>query len=124
VSVRINYFVHRHIPQGSVSLYFLFSDRSIAAQWSTSSSGRPLDLRPGPGSLEFSCDELGLQPGLYQIDTTIEMCGPAEEYEWQHACATIHIEAGKLVRGTFYMPHTWRQTTGNRNAGEVERCFS
>ncbi|MBV9404389.1 MAG: ABC transporter ATP-binding protein, partial [Acidobacteriaceae bacterium] len=109
VSVRINYFVHRHIPQGGLSLYFLLSDCSIAVQWSTSLSGRPLDMREGPGSVEFSCNELGLQPGVYQIDATIEKSGTAEEYEWQHACATIHVDAGKIVRGAFYMPHNWHR---------------
>jgi ABC-2 type transport system ATP-binding protein len=113
LSVRMNYFAHRHIPQGSVSLYFLLNDRSIAAQWSTSISGRPLDMREGPGSVEFTCDELGLQPGIYQIDATIEKSGTTEEYEWQHACATIHVDAGKIVRGAFYMPHTWRQSNGD-----------
>lgn len=113
LSVRINYFVHRHIPEGSLSLYFLLSDRTIAAQWSTSVSGRPIDMREGPASLEFTCDELGLQPGVYQIDATIEKSGTTEEYEWQHACATIHVDAGKTVRGAFYMPHTWRPINGD-----------
>lgn len=112
VHVRVNYIVHAPIPQGSVSLYFLLNDRSIAAQWSTSVSGRPLEMREGPGSIEFTCDELGLQPGVYQIDATIEKCGTAEEYEWQHACATIHVDAGKIVRGAFYMPHSWREING------------
>lgn len=118
VSVRINYFVHRRIPRGSVSLYFLLSDRSVAAQWSTSVSGQPLDMREGPGSVEFTCDELGLQPGVYQIDTTIEKCGTSEEYEWQHACATIHVDTGKIVRGAFYMPHSWRQNNSNLAVSE------
>lgn len=110
VSVRIDYFVHHHIPQGSLSLYFLGSDAGIAAQWTTSLSGRPIDMQAGSGSVEFACDELGLQPGVYQIDATIEKNGTAEEYEWQHACASIHVDVGK-TRGSFYMPHTWRETS-------------
>lgn len=112
LSVRINYLVHHHIAQGSISLYFLLNDRSIAAQWSTSLSGRPINMREGAGSVEFTCDELGLQPGVYQIDATIEKSGTAEEYEWQHACASIHVDPGKTTRGAFYMPHTWRTTSG------------
>ncbi|MBV9759043.1 MAG: ABC transporter ATP-binding protein [Acidobacteriaceae bacterium] len=110
VSVRIDYLAHRHIPEGSLSLYFLTSDAGIAAQWTTSLCGRPIDMQIGPGSVEFTCDELGLQPGVYQIDATIEKNGTAEEYEWQHACASIHVDVGK-TRGSFYMPHTWRETS-------------
>lgn len=115
VSVRFDYFVRRHIPHGSVSLYFLNSEGGIAAQWTTSLFGNSIDMRPGPASIEFACDELGLQPGVYQIDATIEKSGTAEEYEWQHACASIHVDAGK-TRGVFYMPHTWRETTGEDRA--------
>jgi ABC-2 type transport system ATP-binding protein len=109
VSVTIDYSVHQHIPQGSISLYFLTSDGNIAAQWTTSLSGRPIDMQVGTASVEFTCDELGLQPGVYQIDATIEKNGTAEEYEWQHACASIHVDAAK-TRGAFYMPHSWRET--------------
>ena len=110
VSVEINYSVHHHIPQGSISLYFLTSDGNIAAQWTTALSGRPIDMEVGCGSVEFTCDELGLQPGVYQIDATIEKNGTSEEYEWQHACASIHVDAAK-TRGAFYMPHSWRETS-------------
>ncbi|HEX3683631.1 MAG TPA: ABC transporter ATP-binding protein [Bryobacteraceae bacterium] len=109
VSVQVDYSVHRHIPQGSISLYFLTSDGNIAAQWTTSLSGRPINMHVGAASVEFTCDELGLQPGVYQIDATIEKNGTAEEYEWQHACASIHVDAAK-TRGAFYMPHSWRET--------------
>ena len=109
LSVRIEYLAHQHIPHGAVSLYFLGMDGSIAAQWTTSLNGRSIDMIPGPGSVEFSCEELGLQPGIYSIDVNIEKSGTAEEYEWQHGCATIHVEMGKKLRGHFYMPHEWRE---------------
>jgi homopolymeric O-antigen transport system ATP-binding protein len=112
VSVQIDYFAHRPIPGASISLYFLWSDGGIATQWTTATSGAPIDMQPGSGSVEFTCEELGLQPGVYQIDATIEKYGTAEEYEWQHACATIHVDGGKL-RGTFYMPHNWSATSGD-----------
>jgi ABC-2 type transport system ATP-binding protein len=111
VSVQIDYFAHRRIPEGSLSLYFLWSDGGIAAQWTTATSG-PIDMQPGNGSVEFTCEQLGLQTGIYQIDATIEKYGTAEEYEWQHACATIHVD-GSTLRGTFYMPHSWRATSGD-----------
>jgi ABC-2 type transport system ATP-binding protein len=112
VTVQIDYRVHRPISEGSISLYFLWSDGSVAAQWTTALSGSPIDMQNGTGSVEFTCDQLGLQPGVYQIDATIEKYGTHEEYEWQHACATIHVDSSKL-RGTFYMPHRWRATSAD-----------
>lgn len=108
VVARLGYLIHDRIPNGSVSLYFLSSDGNIAAQWTTSLDGTALTMNPGRGSIEFKCLELGLQPGVYQIDACIEHAGTKEVFEWQHGCASIHVEAGKKIQGSFYMPHSWR----------------
>ena len=109
LTARLEYLIHDQIPDGSVSLLFLSSDGNIAAQWTTSLDGTGFTIKRGVGSLEFSCLELGLQPGVYQIDACIEDAGTKEVFEWQHGCTSIHVEAGKKIRGNFYMPHTWRQ---------------
>jgi ABC-type polysaccharide/polyol phosphate transport system ATPase subunit len=109
LAARLEYLIHDKIPDGSVSLYFLSSDGNIAAQWTTSVNGTALDMQRGPGSIEFSCLELGLQPGVYQIDACVEDARTKEVFEWQHGCTSIHVEAGKKIQGNFYMPHNWRQ---------------
>jgi ABC-type polysaccharide/polyol phosphate transport system ATPase subunit len=109
VTARLEYLIHDEIPDGSVSLYFLLSDGNIAAQWTTSLNGTGFTMKRGLGSIEFSCDELGLQPGVYQIDACIEDAHTKEVFEWQHGCTSIHVEAGKKIQGSFYMPHRWRQ---------------
>jgi hypothetical protein len=109
VTARLEYLIHDEIPDGSVSLYFLSSDGNIAAQWTTSLNGTGFTMKRGLGSIEFSCDELGLQPGVYQIDACIEDAHTKEVFEWQHGCTSIHVEAGKKIQGSFYMPHRWRQ---------------
>jgi len=53
--------------------------------------------------------ELGLQPGVYQMYARIENAATKEVFEWQHGCTSINVEAGKKIRGIFYMPHSWRQ---------------
>jgi ABC-type polysaccharide/polyol phosphate transport system ATPase subunit len=108
MTARIDYLIHDHISNGVVSLYFLSSDRNIAAQWTTSLSGTGFAMKQGLGSVEFSCLELGLQPGVYQIDACVEDAGTKEVFEWQHGCTSIHVEAGKKVRGSFYMPHSFK----------------
>jgi ABC-type polysaccharide/polyol phosphate transport system ATPase subunit len=111
LTAHLEYLIHDEIRDGSVSLYFLSSDGNIAAQWTTSLNGVGLDLQRGLGSVEFSCLELGLQPGVYQIDACVEDAGTKEVFEWQHGCTSIHVDSGKKIQGNFYMPHTWRQTS-------------
>ena len=118
ITARLEYFVHKPIPKGAVSLYFLNIDGAIAAQWTTSLSGPSIDMQPGPGSVEFSCDELGLQPGVYSIDINIEITGTKNEVEWQHGCSSIHVDSDKELRGQFYMPHTWRESAESLQASE------
>jgi ABC-2 type transport system ATP-binding protein len=109
LTVRIEYQVHKPIRSGAVSLFFLGTDGNIAAQWTTGLNGQAIHMRPGPAAVEFSCAELGLQPGVYQIDACVERAGTMDAYEWQRGCTSIHVDVGKELRGSFYMPHTWRE---------------
>jgi lipopolysaccharide transport system ATP-binding protein len=109
ITARVAYTVERPVARGSVSLYFYGSDGTLAAQWTTALTGPPIDMRPGEASVEFSCAELGLQPGVYQIDATIEEVDTKIQVEWQSGCTSIHVEPTLHVRGAFYMPHTWRE---------------
>jgi ABC-type polysaccharide/polyol phosphate transport system ATPase subunit len=111
LTARLEYLIHDEIPDGSVSLFFLSSDGNIAAQWTTSLNGAVLNMQRGLGSIEFSCLELGLQPGVYQIDACVEDAGTKEVFEWQHGCTSIHVDSGTKIQGNFYMPHNWRQTS-------------
>jgi ABC-2 type transport system ATP-binding protein len=112
LSASVEYVIHDHISDGSVSLYFLASEGEICAQWTTSLNGTGFALRRGIGSIEFSCLELGLQPGVYQINACLEHAATKEVFDWQHGCTSIHVEAGKKIRGNFYMPHSWRHLSG------------
>jgi ABC-type polysaccharide/polyol phosphate transport system ATPase subunit len=113
LSVRVEYLVHKPIPTGAVSLFFISMTGNMAAQWTTGLDGHGITMREGPGAVEFSCAELGLQPGVYQIDACIERAGTTETYEWQQGCSSIHVEPGKEIRGDFYMPHNWREAPRN-----------
>jgi ABC-type polysaccharide/polyol phosphate transport system ATPase subunit len=108
LSCRVEYLVHSPIPDGAVAVYFMGADGNARAVFSTSVDGAEINMRPGPAAVEFSCDELGLQPGVYQIDVDIEHAGTHQNIEWQHGCASIAVEPAKHIRGDFYMPHRWR----------------
>lgn len=109
LSVRIEYSVRRPIPNGVVSLFFISMNGNTAAQWTTGLDGHGIDMRGGPAAVEFCCAELGLQPGVYQIDACIERAGTTQTLEWQQGCTSIHVDAGKVIRGDFYMPHHWQE---------------
>lgn len=109
LSVRVEYFVHDSIREGAVSLFFIAMNGATAAQWTTGLDGHAINMREGPAAVEFCCAELGLQPGVYQIDACIERAGTTETYEWQRGCSSIHVDGGKEIRGDFYMPHHWQQ---------------
>ena len=57
---------------GAISLFFLAMDGTHAAQWTTGLDGHPLEMTPANRTIEFSCEELGLQPGLYSIDVCVD----------------------------------------------------
>ena len=65
-----------------------------------STAANTLDIESGSGIIEFSCDELGLKPGIYQIDLTIERY--PNIVDWRTRCATLRVDPGKLMRA---IPH-------------------
>jgi hypothetical protein len=79
------------------------------AQFTTELSEEQIDLRPGAGSIEFFCAEMGLEPATYKIEVIIKRRGEPSTrgIDRKHA-AILNVGHGKMVEGWFYMPHTWR----------------
>jgi len=107
--IRIEYKARIAAPDVSFNVFFYGADGALHCQFTTWLSGETADLAPGNGIVEFSCEELGLQPGSYLIDTTIEQQG--NNLDWQSRCSTIQVNSGRNVKGLFYHPHTWRETS-------------
>jgi lipopolysaccharide transport system ATP-binding protein len=116
--IKLEYLARTSIPATGFSLFFHGMDGVLCCQFSTWLSGRPMDLEPGGGIIEFTCGELSLQPGSYLIDAVIESHG-MEVIDWQRRCAMLQVNSGKEVRGLFYHPHEWRallkETAVSRN---------
>jgi hypothetical protein len=88
---------------------FYYSQRGkLHCQFSTALGCDRIDLDRGTGAVEFSCSELGLQPGLYYADATIKRRSDGEELDWQYRCSVLRVGPGKNVAGNFYAPHEWR----------------
>lgn len=107
--IRVEYKARIAVPDVSFNVFFYGADGTLHCQFTTWLSGENADLAPGNGIVEFSCEELGLQPGSYLIDTIIEQHG--SNLDWQYRCSTIQVNSGRSVKGLFYHPHTWRETS-------------
>jgi hypothetical protein len=100
--------------------YHTHGGQVLHCQQTTAFGGPSLRLDAGPGVIEFSCAELGLQPGGY----TVEARAASRAGELVHAldsAGDLVVEPGRMVSGYFYMPHTWRLIGGRRQAGAAGR---
>ena len=107
--IRLEYKARTAVPDASFIVFFYGADGTLHCQFTTWLSGETADLAPGNGIVEFSCEELGLQPGSYLIDALIDQNG--NHLDWQYRCSTIQVNSGRSVKGLFYHPHTWREST-------------
>ena len=107
--IRIDYTARIAVNDVSFNVFFYGADGAMHCQFTTWVSGETADLEPGNGAVEFTCKELGLQPGSYLIDATIEQHGNC--LDWQYRCSTLQVNAGRSVKGLFYHPHTWRESS-------------
>ena len=110
LTARIEYFARERVSDCAFEAFFYTGDRNLHCQFTTELSDRQIDLEPGAGVIEFSCDEIGLQPDLYYVDVTIKERGGTfgSDIDWQRGCTVLRVDPGTMVRGNFYMPHEWR----------------
>lgn len=113
MTVRVGYRAHEPVTDAVVEV-FLFSANEDGKEnychFTTGLSSERLSLERGTGAVEFSCAELGLVPSMYYVDAMISHRAQpsAGAIDWQHRCATLRVDPGKSVRGSFYMPHEWQ----------------
>jgi ABC-type polysaccharide/polyol phosphate transport system ATPase subunit len=91
---------------------FIYSadGRVLFCQFTTSLDGEGVSLPAGASTIEFSCAELPVQPGPYVICASIREGRTQQIHAWcSGPLLTVH--PGRMVRGHFYMPHSWRQVT-------------
>jgi ABC-type polysaccharide/polyol phosphate transport system ATPase subunit len=101
-TVRVEYSARAAVPRAEFEVFFYSQEGQLQSQLTSKLDLAHLDVPAGQGVVEFSCAELGLQPGRYYIDTAIV------ENDWQARCATLRVDPGTVVRGNFYMPHQSR----------------
>jgi ABC-type polysaccharide/polyol phosphate transport system ATPase subunit len=106
--VRVAYEADADLRDGSVEILFYSADgRVLHCQQTTALSNARLTLASGRGAVEFSIDELALQPGDYMIVAAARDVPSQQILSWTTG-PSLSVRRGKMVRGLFYMPHRWR----------------
>jgi hypothetical protein len=91
---------------------FIYSadGRVLFCQFTTALDGEGVSLPAGASTIEFSCAELPVQPGPYVICASIREARTQQIHAWRSG-PLLTVHPGRMVRGHFYMPHSWRQIT-------------
>ena len=94
---------------GAVMETFFYSadGKVLHCQQTTALCETPLRLRAGGGVVEFTWDELPLQPGRYTVAVSCHAGDGGGLLGWLSG-PSIEVRVGKMVRGYFYAPHRWR----------------
>jgi homopolymeric O-antigen transport system ATP-binding protein len=124
-TLRLTYVVHRPVPDAVFEIYLYSVVDRFSGVWcqitTASRNGLGIALEPGPGTVEFEVDEIGLQPGMYYVSATIVHTDQAigTGIDSQTECLTLRIDQGRFIQGTFYMPHRWHLTPGPASSSDV-----
>jgi ABC-type polysaccharide/polyol phosphate transport system ATPase subunit len=107
--VRVAFQAECELRDASIELLFYSGDgRVLHCQQTTALSNGGLTLASGRGAVEFSIEEMALQPGDYMIVAAGRDVPSQQIVSWT-AGPPLSVRRGKMVRGLFYMPHRWRQ---------------
>ena len=98
--------------------YYARDGRTLHCQQSTAVSGSLITLQPGRRRIEFVCESLGLQPGIYAVGASIRKWNGPGVIDWWYGTRMLYMEPGKSMRGYFFAPHEWRWADA---AAEAER---
>ena len=110
-SARLEFLAHAPLEDVVFEVFFYTADGEQSCQFTTEVSGEQINLKAGPGAVEFNGPGLGLLPGIYYTDVVIKERGSPKFFDWtQFNYTALRVDPGKLVRGKFYMPHEWRLT--------------
>ena len=125
---RIDYVANQEIRDAVFEVFVRTGDLTEVCQLTTETSGNPINLPVGRGTLEFQCDELSLQPGMYHANVCVKERLASEAINWQYHAATLRVDPGRITRGQFYQSNRWKlqrqaptATPMQNGAGEAER---
>jgi ABC-type polysaccharide/polyol phosphate transport system ATPase subunit len=124
--IRVDYVAHESVPDAVIEVYWLAVNGGAYLPWcqltTASTAGSGVPLHTGSGAVEFDVDPVTLAPGMYYLSVNITNNRPPRNaIDLQMRALTLRVDEGQPVRGSFYMPHRWRQLT-HAPAADVRSC--
>jgi ABC-type polysaccharide/polyol phosphate transport system ATPase subunit len=107
MTLRLGFAVAAPVDGVAFEIFFTTQGGSVLHCQETTAFDGAMALDAGSGDVEFSCDELGLQPGVYTISALASRADGTVLASYTFASRLV-VEPGKMVRGYFYMPHRWK----------------
>lgn len=107
----VEYLVQSEIEDVIMDVYFYSVFGNLHTHLSTDTE--ELDLKLGPGVVEFSCPEISLGEAAYNVEVAIRSRnGSFNDYIDYKRAGVINVARGKPVHGVFHTPHTWNVRNG------------
>jgi len=108
LDVRVEYQAAVPTSGQAVEVFFYSADaRVLHCQLTTAFGTVPFTAHQGRGTIEFSIDELPLQPGDYAVVASTRDLASQQVGSYTEA-VRLQVRPGRMVRGHFYLPHAWR----------------
>jgi ABC-type polysaccharide/polyol phosphate transport system ATPase subunit len=119
LTVRIECQVHERVAGAVIDVIFYDGTGNLDCHFTSKATDGELDLKPGRHIYEFHCPVLGLLPGTYYVDASIERANDPELVDWQYRCALLQVNGNKPLRGGSYMPHHFRPVMNAESNGKA-----
>ena len=106
--VAIDFVADTRLEDVILEVYFYSVFGNLHTHFSTETGAEKLNLEPGHGVVEFSCQEISLGEAAYNIEVGIKSRAASfnDFLDYKHA-GVINVARGKPVHGVFHTPHTW-----------------
>ena len=108
LTVRVECQANDRIADAVINVLFYDGAGKLDCHFTSLATAERLELKSGRHVYEFHCPVLGLLPGTYYVDATIERASDPEVVDWQYRCALLQVNGSKPLRGGSYMPHQFR----------------
>jgi ABC-type polysaccharide/polyol phosphate transport system ATPase subunit len=106
--VRVEYEARRRVERPQVSVSFNSSDWTVYTGVDTRNEGFVIPFAEGRGAVELEVPQLGLGPGLYEVNVGIWDETLTAPYDWRWGIRRFVVDTHRpLFAGRFVLPHRW-----------------
>ncbi|MCS7173067.1 MAG: ABC transporter ATP-binding protein [Armatimonadetes bacterium] len=106
--VRVEYEARERVERPQVSVSFNSSDWTVYTGMDTKNEGFSIPAMEGRGWVDVVVPQLGLGPGLYEVNVGIWDETLTAPYDWRWGIRRFVVDTNRaLFAGRFVLPHTW-----------------